>query len=160
MLELEQALEKILGSIPAARSERISVSEAYKRVVTEPITAAVDLPPFDNSSVDGYAVRAADAGPLDVIEEVPAGRVPSRALTPGTCTKIMTGAPVPAGADAVQQVEKTARDGNRVSLLAPVRPGQNIARRATDMREGEVVLRAGHRIRPADRRPAASCPAD
>ena len=62
----------------------------------------------------------------------------------------MTGAPVPAGADAVQQVEKTSRDGNRVTLQSPVKPGQNIARRATDMRTGEVVLRPGHRIRAAE----------
>ena len=150
MLTVEQALAIVLADIPAPKIVEIPLSSAPGHVLAEACASDVDMPPFDKAMMDGYAVRAADAGSLEVIEEVPAGRVPSRALTPGTCAKIMTGAPVPAGADAVQQVEKTTRDGNRVALLAPVRPGQNIARRATDMRQGEVVLRAGQQIRPSD----------
>jgi molybdopterin molybdotransferase len=150
MLTVEQALAIVLADVPAPKIVEIPLAGAPGHVLAEPCASDLDMPPFDKAMMDGYAVRAADAGPLELIEEVPAGRVPSRALTPGTCTKIMTGAPVPEGADAVQQVEKTTRDGNRVALLAAVRPGQNIARRANDMREGELVLRAGHRIRPAD----------
>src|SRR5262245_25724031 len=135
MLTVEQALAIVLADVPAPQIVEIPLAGAPGHVLAEPCASDLDMPPFDKAMMDGYAVRAADAGPLDVIEQVPAGRGPSRALTPGTCTKIMTGAPVPAGADAVQQVEKTTRDGNRVALLAPVRPGQNIARRATDMRE-------------------------
>jgi molybdopterin molybdotransferase len=100
--------------------------------------------------MDGYAVRSADPGPLEVIEEVPAGKVPARGVGPGTCAKVMTGAPVPPGADAVQQVEKTRREGGRVTLLEPVSPGQHVAPRAQDLRCGEVVLRAGHVLRAAE----------
>lgn len=150
MLTVEQALEIVLAHVPAPKIVEVPFASAAGHVLAEDCASDLDMPPFDKAMMDGYAVRSADAGPLEVIEEVPAGRVPAREIRPGTCSKIMTGAPVPAGADAVQQVEKTTRDANRVTLLAPVKPGQNIARRATDMRSGEVVLRAGHRIRAAE----------
>jgi molybdopterin molybdotransferase len=150
MLTVDQALDIILRGIRPPKIIDVSLSRADGNVLAEECASDLDMPPFDKSMMDGYAVRSADAGPLEVIEEVPAGKVPAREVQPGTCTKIMTGAPVPSGADAVQQVEKTTRDGNRVTLQAPVKPGQNIARRATDMRTGEVVLRPGHRIRAAE----------
>ena|SRR5688572_343895 len=150
MLTVQQALDIVLSNVPAPRTLESPLAAALGRILAEDCASDLDMPPFDKAMMDGYAVRSADAGALEVIEEVPAGKVPSNAVRPGTCVKIMTGAPVPAGADAVQQVEKTRRDGERVTLLAPVKPGQNIARRATDMRAGEVVLRAGHRIRPAE----------
>jgi len=150
MLTVEQALAIVLADVPAPKIVEIPLACAPGRVLAEDCASDLDMPPFDKAMMDGYAVRSADAGPLEVLEEVPAGKVPARALAPGTCTKLMTGAPLPAGAAAVQQVEKTSRDGNRVALASPVKPGQNIARRATDMRDGELVLRAGHRIRPAD----------
>src|SRR5207244_10380134 len=150
MLTVDQASEIILKDVPTLKMVEVPLASAAGSVLAEDCASDLDMPPFDKSMMDGYAVRSADAGPLEVIEEVPAGKVPTRDVGPGTCAKIMTGAPVPAGADAVQQVEKTARDGNRVTLTAPVEAGQNIARRATDMRRGEVVLRAGHRIRAAE----------
>jgi len=150
MLTVDQALDIILRGIRTPKIIDVPLSRALGHVLREECKSDLDMPPFDKAMMDGYAVRSADAGPLEVIEEVPAGKVPAREVGPGTCTKIMTGAPVPAGADAVQQVEKTSRDGNRVTLQAPVKPGQNIARRATDMRAGEVVLEAGHRLRAAE----------
>jgi molybdopterin molybdotransferase len=150
MLTVEQALDIILRGVRAPKIVDVPLSRALGHLLAEECASDLDMPPFDKAMMDGYAVRSADAGPLEVIEEVPAGKVPTREVGPGACTKIMTGAPVPAGADAVQQVEKTTRDGNRVTLQAPVKPGQNIARRATDMRSGEVVLRRGHRIRAAE----------
>jgi molybdopterin molybdotransferase len=150
MLTVEQALEIILSKVPAPKVVEVPLAAAPGHLLAEDCASDLDMPPFDKAMMDGYAVRSVDAGPLEVIEEVPAGKVPVREVTAGTCTKIMTGAPVPAGADAVQQVEKTTRDGSRVTLSAPVKPGQNIARRATDMRDGEVVLRSGHRLRAAD----------
>ena len=150
MLTVDQALDIILRGVRTPKIIEVSLSRAEGHLLAEACASDLDMPPFDKSMMDGYAVRSADEGPLEVIEEVPAGKVPAREVRPGTCTKIMTGAPVPAGADAVQQVEKTTRDGNRVTLQAPVKPGQNIARRATDMRTGEVVLRPGHRIRAAE----------
>jgi molybdopterin molybdotransferase len=150
MLTVDQALGIILKDVPAPRVIDVPLPSAAGHVLAEDCASDLDMPPFDKSMMDGYAVRSSDTGPLEVIEEVPAGKVPAREVTAGACTKIMTGAPLPAGADAVQQVEKTRRDGGRVTLLAPVKPGQNIARRAADMRAGEVVLRAGHRIRAAE----------
>ena len=150
MLTVDQALDIILKGVPAPKTVEVALPSALGHVLAEECASDLDMPPFDKAMMDGYAVRSSDAGPLEVIEEVPAGKVPAREVRPGTCTKIMTGAPVPAGADAVQQVEKTSRDGDRVTLQAPVKPGQNIARRATDMRTGEVVLRPGHRLRAAE----------
>jgi len=150
LLTVEQASEIILKDVPTLRPTEVSLSSAPGHVLAEECVSDLDMPPFDKSMMDGYALRAADAGALEVIEEVPAGKVPSREVLPGTCSKVMTGAPMPAGADAVQQVEKTRRDGSRVTLLSPVKPGQNVARRATDMRAGEAVLRPGHRLRPAE----------
>lgn len=150
MLTVDEALGIILKDVPAPRIVEVPLSSASGHVLAEDCASDLDMPPFDKSMMDGYAVRSADAGPLEVIEEVPAGKVPTREVAAGRCSKVMTGAPVPAGADAVQQVEKTSRSGGRVTLLEPVKPGQNIAKRATDMRRGEAVLRAGHRLRPAE----------
>jgi molybdopterin molybdotransferase len=150
LLTVAQASEIILKDVPTLRMTEVSLAAAPGHVLAEECVSDLDMPPFDKTMMDGYAVRSADAGTLEMIEEVPAGKVPSREILPGTCSKIMTGAPLPAGADAVQQVEKTRRDGSRVTLLAPVKPGQNVARRATDMRVGETVLRPGHRLRPAE----------
>jgi molybdopterin molybdotransferase len=150
MLTVEQALEIILSNVPRPKEWQFPLAAAVGKVLTEDCASDLDMPPFDKAMMDGYAVRSEDPGPLQVIEEIPAGKVPKSKVRPGTCAKIMTGAPLPAGADAVQQVEKTSREGDLVTLASRVRPGQNVAPRATDMRKGEVVLRSGHRIRPAD----------
>jgi len=142
MLTIEQASEIILRDLPTLKMVDVPLAEEA--------VSDLDLPPFDKAMMDGYAVRSSDAGPLVVLEEVPAGKLPSREVGAGTCTKIMTGAPMPAGADAVQQVEKTRREGDRVTLLEPVRPGQNIAPRASDLRCGQTVLSAGHPLRAAE----------
>src|SRR5436190_2749838 len=116
MLTVEQASDLFFRDLPTLRVVELPLASAPGYVLAEECASDLDMPPFDKSMMDGYAVRSSDAGPLEVVEEVPAGKVPSREVRPGTCTKIMTGAPVPAGADAVQQVEKTTRDGNRVTL--------------------------------------------
>jgi len=150
MLTVDQASEIILRDLPPLKVVELPLAWASGSVLAEDCASDLDLPPFDKSMMDGYAVRSADAGPLSVLEEVPAGTLPSRELTQGTCTKIMTGAPIPAGADAVQQVEKTRREGDRVTLLAPVRAGQNVAPRASELKLGQTVLRAGHLLRAAE----------
>src|SRR4249920_956633 len=111
MLTVDQASEVILRDIPTLKVVELPLASASGCVLAEECASDLDMPPFDKSMMDGYAVRSTDAGPLSVLEEVPAGKLPSRQVTPGTCTKIMTGAPVPAGADAVQQVERIQRDG-------------------------------------------------
>ena len=150
MMTVEQASALILAEVPAPRVAAVVLEAALGHVLAEDCASDVDMPPFDKSMMDGYAVRSADAGPLEVIEEIPAGRMPAREVRAGSCSKIMTGAPVPSGADAVQQVEKTRRDGSRVTLLDPVRPRQNIASRAQDLKRGEVVLKRGHRLGAAE----------
>jgi molybdopterin molybdotransferase len=150
MLTVDQATALILADVPAPRVTTVALEAALGHVLAEECASDLDMPPFDKAMMDGYAVRSGDAGPLEVIEEIPAGKAPAREVRPGACSKIMTGAPVPSGADAVQQVEKTRRDGSRVTLLEPVKPGQNIAPRAQDLKKGEVILKKGHAIRAAE----------
>jgi molybdopterin molybdotransferase len=154
MLELEQALEKILESIPAARSERIPLGEAYKRVVAEPVVAAVDLPAFDNSSVDGYAVRAQDVAQassqnpvaLTLAGKVAAGETFGGELSAGQCIRIFTGSPLPAGADAVVMQEDTRLDPARpheVYFLDSAKPWENVRFRGEDMKCGRTIAQRG-----------------
>jgi molybdopterin molybdotransferase len=150
MLTVEEARRIILSDVPAPRAVDVPLSDVLGAVLAEDVASDLDMPPFDKAMMDGYAARAGDVGPFRVLEEIPAGKTPTASVGPGTCSKIMTGAPMPAGADAVQQVEKTRREGDGVSFLEPVRPGQNVAPRGQDIREGDVVLRAGRRIGPAE----------
>lgn len=130
---------------------RVQLPDALGLPLAEDVVADADSPPFDKALMDGYAVRAADGpGERSVIEEVPAGVVPTRTVGPGEATRIMTGAMLPAGADAVVPFEKTEGDGPRVRLLHPPRPGDNLLPRGREMRAGDVLLRAGHRLRPQD----------
>jgi molybdopterin molybdotransferase len=125
-------------------------------VLGEDVVSDLDMPPYDKAMMDGYAVRAADLpegkGVLTVIEEVTAGQVPRAALGPGQATRIMTGAPIPEGADAVVQVERTRPTG-RGSVQVEDRPlkhGLNIMPRGREMRQGDTVLVAGTRLRPQE----------
>ncbi len=158
-------LAAVAGPLP---SETIPVEAALGRVLAAPVRAAVDLPPWDNSAMDGYAVRAADlagAGPdrpvvLAVVGDAPAGRPATASVGPGTAVRIATGAPVPPGADAVVPVEETqpvgeprppdaGRPPTRVAVLAAAPPGYSIRRRASDVAAGRVLLDAGALITPA-----------
>jgi molybdopterin molybdotransferase len=150
ILTVEEARDLILKDAAPLGPEEVPLGQALGRVLAEECRSDVDLPPFDRSMMDGYALRSSDPGPLRVIEEIPAGRTPSREIRPGMCSKIMTGAPVPQGADAVQQVEKTSRDGQEVTLQERARPGQNIAPRGNELRSGEAVLSPGRRLRAAE----------
>jgi molybdopterin molybdotransferase len=125
-------------------------------ILAEDITSDLDLPPYDKAMMDGYAVRTADlpggAGTLEVIEEIMAGRVPTKSVGAGQTARIMTGAPVPEGADAVIQIERT-KPGDKQSVViqdAPPRAGKNILPLGREMRRGETVLRAGAVLRPEE----------
>jgi molybdopterin molybdotransferase len=124
-------------------------------VLAEDVASDIDSPPFDKSMMDGYAIQSTDLAEgkatLEVIEEISAGKSPSRSVGPGQTIRIMTGAPIPEGADAVIQVERS-RDlpDNRVLLESKAQPGQNILRRAQEMKHGQVVLRSGCRLRPQE----------
>ena len=161
MLSVEQALKLVLDHahpLPWPQTLAVSdagTSEALGCVLTEPVTSDIDSPPHDKSIVDGYAIIAADAAEpgaeLTVIEEITAGAVPTRTVERGTATRIMTGAPIPAGADSVVMVEQTELVGDRVRIhQSPVKPGQNIMRRASSLTSGQVVLPAGKTLRPIE----------
>ncbi len=144
----------LLAPMPA---ERVPLREARGRVLAEPLVAGVALPPFDNSAMDGYAVRAADlAGAADgepvalpVAADIPAGRTDVPPLEPGTTHRIMTGAPLPAGADAVVQVEHTDGGAERVRVFRAPAPGTSVRRTGEDVAVGAVVLPAGTVLGPA-----------
>lgn len=166
MLAVEQALERVLQAIPVLEAERVPLAGTLGRVLAEDVTADIDMPPFDTTSMDGYAVHAADthgASPerpvtLRVLEYVPAGRVPQHRIEPGTAIRIMTGAPLPEGADAVVQFELTdeaqtrrpAQAGGTVQVYAAVQPGHNLRRRGEDVRSSATVLPKGTVVRPPE----------
>jgi molybdopterin molybdotransferase len=143
--------------IPAAPAEQVWLAQARGRVLAADLVAAVSLPPFDNSAMDGYAVRAAElAGAtesrpveLPVAADLPAGRTDVPPLNPGTVHRIMTGAPLPKGADAVVPVEQTDAGTERVRLRAAPTPGAHVRRTGEDVVAGSVVLRTGTVLGPA-----------
>ncbi|MFS0706187.1 gephyrin-like molybdotransferase Glp, partial [Cellulomonas sp. 179-A 9B4 NHS] len=131
---------------------RVPLAEARGRALAADVVSAVDLPPWDGSAMDGYALRAADlhAGAvLDVADDVPAGDTRTVSVAPGTAVRIMTGAPVPAGADTVVPVERTDGRTDRVTFHDAVPAGAHVRRRGEDVRAGDVVLRAGEVLGPA-----------
>lgn len=128
-------------------SEQVPALEAAGRILAEEIAADRDYPPFPRSARDGFAIRAADVpGELTVIGEVRAGGVFTGMVGKGRAVEIMTGAPLPDGADAVVMVEHTEREGNRVRVARPVKPGENFNPRGVEARNGEPVLRPGRRL--------------
>lgn len=154
MITVEQALEIVLREARVLPGEEVGLEDAAARVLAEDVRSDVDLPPFDRSAMDGYALRAADVAgapvALEVVGEVRAGQWPSGPVGPGQAVRIMTGAPVPDGATAVQQVEKTRPlDEFRVTILSPVSAGANIAPRASEVSEGDVVMERGRLLDPA-----------
>jgi molybdopterin molybdotransferase len=157
-VSFEEALELILdAAVPVGTVEK-RWDEALGDVLAEEITAGEPLPPFDQSAVDGYAVRAEETNgatpqrfvSLRVIDEVAAGAVSRQTLAPGTVIRIMTGAAVPSGADAVVPVEQTAEEGpSMVNVLAPVQPGDFLRRAGEDLQPGTRVFQSGTRLSPA-----------
>ena len=154
MITVDQALSIVLSHIQPLGSETVALEDAFGRVISEVILADIDLPPFDRARMDGYALRSADVSnapvTLRVIGEIAAGAQFERPVNPGEAVKIFTGAPVPAGADAVQKVEVTCANGRTVDILEPVKPGQFITPHASEVGSGERVGPAGVEIGPAE----------
>lgn len=158
MLTVEGALEHVAREARPLDCESVVAAEAVGRVLAEDVVSDVNSPPHDKSIVDGYAVRSTDLSAcpvtLTVLEEVVAGAVPTRPVAPGTATRIMTGAPVPDGADAIVMVENTeirAGEPQGVAIDSPpLAAGRNILRRGASLRQGDVVLRSGHLVRPVE----------
>jgi molybdopterin molybdotransferase len=150
-LSFEQARACVLREVSAARgslpTEQVPSLEAAGRILAEDVTADRDYPPFPRSARDGFAVRAADVpGELQVIGEVRAGEIFRGFVGPKGAVEIMTGAPLPEGADAVVMVEHTERVGDRVKITRSLKSGENFNAQGIEAKQGSVVLSAGHRL--------------
>ncbi|MEW5863725.1 MAG: gephyrin-like molybdotransferase Glp [Pseudomonadota bacterium] len=160
LLSVDEALEVLLaGARPVADIEQVPTLAACGRVLARAQTSAMDVPPMDNSAMDGYAVRSADVRApdtrLEIAQRIAAGAV-GAPLAPGTAARIFTGAPIPPGADAVVMQEFCAADGDAVVIKRVPKPGDWIRRTGSDVRRGAVVLEAGKRLLPQDTGLAAS----
>src|SRR5713101_6142775 len=154
MIPVSEAIQIVLQHTPKLELEAAPLGETMGRVLAEDIVADSDLPPFDRAQMDGYAVRAAEvaAAParLRIVGESAAGAGWHQEMKAGEAVRIMTGAPVPTGADAVQQVELTREpERESVEILKSVEAGRSIVRRGAEIKAGETVLRAGEEINAA-----------
>lgn len=152
-LSVAAAQRVVLESVSAFGAEQVKLEQSLGRVLAEEVRANRDQPPYDISAMDGYALRSADLNnipaTLEIVEDIKAGDMPTKTLAPGQCARIMTGAPMPQGADAVMRVEDTeALPDNCVQINQAVKPGHDIRRLGENMRNGEVVLAPGTEITP------------
>ena len=161
LMPVEQALARLLAmaeAAPIVERERLPLAATEGRVLAEALVSSLDLPPWPNSAMDGYALRVEDwkGEPLPVSQRIFAGQSPEP-LQPGTCARIFTGAPVPAGADCVEMQENTqVQDDQRVRFTEPLKVGQNIRPQGQETTIGEQVLAAGTRLGPIEQGLAAS----
>lgn len=150
----KEAQNLLLSRISPVETETISLSRSGGRILAQDLIAMADVPAFDRSPYDGYAFRAEDTADasketpvmLRILEEVPAGANPAQTVTAGTATKVLTGAPIPQGADAVIMFEKTSFTKESVTLYSPARSGENIVCAGEDIRRGAVVAERGKAI--------------
>ncbi|MEI7684112.1 MAG: molybdopterin molybdenumtransferase MoeA, partial [Planctomycetota bacterium] len=152
MISVDAALAIILARVQPLPATRVDVgAAALGLVLTEAAVCDLDSPPFAKAMMDGYAVRSGEGAERVVIEEVLAGQVPRKSVGLGQATRIMTGAPMPAGADAVVMVERTelCADG-RVRILDEPTAGKNVLAQGAEMKAGETIFAAGVRLRPAE----------
>jgi molybdenum cofactor synthesis domain-containing protein len=157
-VRLADALKIVLSKAKPLESEAVPFDRAFGRVLAEDIVSEIDVPPFDRSAVDGYAVRAADTFGaselkpvnLRIIGSVNIGVASKIPVKKGETVKIMTGASLPKGSDAVVMVEHTRANGKGIAVLAPVTPGKNVSEKGEDVKAGEAVLEGGCLLRPQD----------
>jgi molybdopterin molybdotransferase len=158
MISVDEALKRILEAIPPLGLEKVNLLDALGRVIGEDIYARRAIPPKDNSAMDGYALRSADSRGtsqekpiiLDVVEDIPAGSIPVKQIEPGQAARIMTGAPLPEGADSVIRMEDTRKEENRIALLVEIEKGRYVRHEGEDMRQGEKVISRGDTTRPVE----------
>jgi molybdopterin molybdotransferase len=158
MIPVEEALQKILSRVQPLGLEKVSILDALGRVIAEDIYASRDIPPFDNSGMDGYAVRSEDIQNaslnhpirLEVIEDLPAGFISKKRVEIGKAIRIMTGAPIPEGADSVVPVEETKQEKGFVSILQAGLLEEYIRKAGEDVKKGEQVLSAGDVVHPSE----------
>src|SRR5271166_4629054 len=158
MISADEALAQVLASVTTLGVERVSIREALGRILAEEIRSSRDIPGFDNSAMDGYAVRAADVSAasesspkrLRVMETIAAGSMPTVRLKAGEAARIMTGAPVPEGADSIVPVERTRSSDGIVEIMKEPALGEFVRPRGEDLRVGEPVMAPGKRLSPSD----------
>jgi molybdopterin molybdotransferase len=149
LVDYREAVRLVLENAPRSPVMHASLMEAQGLTLTEDVRAKFDSPPFDNSAVDGYALRSADAKAgrtFRVVDEAPAGRPARKSVGEGEAIKIFTGGVIPEGADAVVMVENTSGWGEEFELKKAAASGNNLRRAGKDVREGDVILRAGTEI--------------
>jgi molybdopterin molybdotransferase len=157
MISVEDALKLILSTTPILGMEKVDIITALGRVIGENIYSPSDIPPFDNSAMDGYAVKSEDTkgaskdhpAVLTVIEDLPAGYVAKGKIKKGEAIRIMTGAPLPQGADSVIMVEETEASGDKVKIFNEAETNQHIRKGGEDVKKGELVIPQGTVLRPA-----------
>jgi len=152
MANYEEARRLILDNVAPVDSERVALLEAAGRIMAADFPAPWDMPRWDNAAMDGFAVRSADCSPgtsLEVTDFIPAGSSSGEAVAPGCAARIMTGAPIPAGADAIVPWEETQQSAAAVRLLGQVKKGDHIRFRSEDVRAGETALTRGTLLGPA-----------
>jgi molybdopterin molybdotransferase len=157
LVTAEKALEIILQSIKPVGKEAVPLGTSFRRVIADDLVAQEDIPPFDNSGMDGFAVRSADTltaednAPVTfpIAGEIPAGQIYTQALQSQTALRIMTGAPIPDGADAVIEQELVAVVDGNIVVRRAVEPRRNVRERGLDVRKGTIVFRKGTRLGPA-----------
>ena len=155
MISFDDALAIVLKNTPLLAERKVALKETAGCTLAEDIVSDVDMPPFNKSAMDGYAVRSDDLRDipvkLKIIEDIPAGSRPTKEIGPGQCARIMTGAPVPEGADTVVMQERTEDDGHgTVTILEPASAGLNICLEAENLKAEDTVLRRGTVIRPSE----------
>lgn len=155
MLSVEEALDRVIAEAGSQTVIAVNLEDSLGLHLADSVASDLDSPPFDKSMMDGYAVRSIDlvggSGTLERIGRVDAGQTSPKVLAPGSAIEIMTGAPIPAGADAVVMVEHTTVDGTVVTIDDPaLQVGQNILPRASEYGSGQQVLSVGHRLGPAE----------
>ena len=151
MLEFEEALARILVAVPAPPPEHVALSAATGRVLADEVQSPIDLPAFDNSAMDGYGLRAAEAASarpgspvrLRLAGKVAAGETFAGEVAAGTCVRLFTGSPLPRGADAVVMQEDTRAEAGEVLILTPTQPGGNVRARGGDVKRGSSLAAAG-----------------
>jgi len=155
LISIAEARRRVVEAVTRLGDEDVAIDRALGRVLAENVASPIEVPPFDSSGMDGYALIAGPGSELEVIDEARAGHPASEAVRAGTAVRISTGAPLPEGADAVVPVERTAAVKRGVRVPA-TEAGANIRRAAEDIGSGEVVLRAGTVLGPAELGVAAS----
>ena len=159
MLSVKEAQEKVINSKVIVMSKKVTILDSLHHILTEDIVSKDFIPAFDNSAVDGYAVKS-----IDIIgaeknypvklklfkEDIPACKSSSFSLEPGICIQIITGAPIPQGCDCVVMKEDALKEGKDVLVFRECRQGENIRYKGEDVSQGDIVLKKGSKIYPAD----------